>query len=150
MSGNVRKWPEMVSKKSGNDILLAYINFYKCQISYHDRSACILSPAFCTSLNLVILDCFRWSNFKIFFNHGEGMEYTLVINWVILDYFRRPNLKIFFKHGEGMDYTLMINWVILDYFRWPDFKIFFNHGEGMVNLWYVESLENVSSTKIQY
>ena len=69
MSGNVRKWPEMVSKRSGNDILLAYINFKKCQICYHDRSAilnlnlvifCILilfshSPAFYISLNLVNL-----------------------------------------------------------------------------------------------
>ena len=84
-------------------------------------------------INWVILDCFRWSNFKIFFNHGEGIEYTLtlVINWVILDNFRWPNFKIFFNHGEGMEYTLVINWIILDYFKWSNFKIFFNNSEGM-------------------
>ena len=27
-------------------------------------------------INWVILDCLRWLNFKNFFNHGEGMEYT--------------------------------------------------------------------------
>ena len=84
MSGNVRKWPEMVSKKSGNDILLAYINFYKCQISYHDRSAilnlkvvifCILSPAFCTSLNLV------WT---VSDGHILKFSSTMVKEWNIL------------------------------------------------------------------
>ena len=109
-------------------------------------------------INWVILDYFRWPNFKIFFNHGEGMEYTFVINWVIQDSFRWSNFKIFFNHREGMKYTLVINWIILDYFkwtiskfsstmvkewnilvinwvlncfRWSNFKIFFNHGEGM-------------------
>ena len=54
--------------------------------------------------NQAILERYRKWNFKILFNHGEGMsmdEYDRIQwNQAIIDPYRSWNLKIFFNHGE--------------------------------------------------
>ena len=102
----------MVSKRSGNDILLAYINLKKCQICYHDRSAilnlnlvifCILilfshSPAFYISLNLVnLVFLVLVSNFlKLCLKHVSTRTLCLLSNHMCV--FRLPQ-----EGGEGGD-----------------------------------------------